>query len=136
MNSDRLPAILATLAADTQLWGDFVALCDCGGRRAGSAGERAALDLAHTLLAAIDRGARVEPVSYAGWRCSEATLSLEGGGALTCNPLLGSESTAPQGISSDVIDLGRGTPEQFAAFVKNETVKWADVVKKSGAKLD
>jgi hypothetical protein len=113
MNSDRLPAILATLAADTQLWGDFVALCDCGGRRAGSASERAALQLAHTLLAAIDRGACVEPVSYAGWRCSEATLSIEGGGALTCNPLLGSESTAPQGISAKVIDLGRGTPEQF-----------------------
>jgi tripartite-type tricarboxylate transporter receptor subunit TctC len=29
-----------------------------------------------------------------------------------------------------------GTPEQFAAFVKQETVKWADVVKKSGAKID
>ena len=29
-----------------------------------------------------------------------------------------------------------GTPEAFAAFVKNETAKWADVVKKSGAKLD
>jgi tripartite-type tricarboxylate transporter receptor subunit TctC len=29
-----------------------------------------------------------------------------------------------------------GTPEQFAAFVKKETAKWADVVKKSGAKLD
>jgi tripartite-type tricarboxylate transporter receptor subunit TctC len=29
-----------------------------------------------------------------------------------------------------------GTPEAFAAFVKKETVKWADVVKKSGAKLD
>ncbi|MDB5864635.1 MAG: transporter [Betaproteobacteria bacterium] len=29
-----------------------------------------------------------------------------------------------------------GTSEQFAAFVKKETVKWADVVKKSGAKLD
>ncbi len=29
-----------------------------------------------------------------------------------------------------------GTPEEFAAFVKRETVKWADVVKKSGAKLD
>ena len=25
---------------------------------------------------------------------------------------------------------------EFAAFVKSETVKWADVVKKSGAKLD
>jgi tripartite-type tricarboxylate transporter receptor subunit TctC len=29
-----------------------------------------------------------------------------------------------------------GTPEQFAAFVSKETVKWGDVVKKSGAKLD
>jgi tripartite-type tricarboxylate transporter receptor subunit TctC len=29
-----------------------------------------------------------------------------------------------------------GTPAQFAAFVKTETAKWADVVKKSGAKLD
>lgn len=29
-----------------------------------------------------------------------------------------------------------GTPDQFAAFVKSETIKWADVVKKSGAKLD
>jgi tripartite-type tricarboxylate transporter receptor subunit TctC len=29
-----------------------------------------------------------------------------------------------------------GTPEQFAAYVKKETVKWAEVVKKSGAKLD
>jgi tripartite-type tricarboxylate transporter receptor subunit TctC len=29
-----------------------------------------------------------------------------------------------------------GTPEQFAEYVKAETVKWADVVKRSGAKLD
>jgi tripartite-type tricarboxylate transporter receptor subunit TctC len=29
-----------------------------------------------------------------------------------------------------------GTPEQFADYVKKETVKWAEVVKKSGAKLD
>ena len=29
-----------------------------------------------------------------------------------------------------------GTPEQFAAFVKKERVKWAEVVKKSGAKVD
>ena len=29
-----------------------------------------------------------------------------------------------------------GTPQAFAAFVKKETVKWADVVKKSCAKLD
>jgi tripartite-type tricarboxylate transporter receptor subunit TctC len=29
-----------------------------------------------------------------------------------------------------------GTPEQFAAYVKKERVKWAEVVKKSGAKVD
>ncbi len=29
-----------------------------------------------------------------------------------------------------------GTPEQFAAFVKTEAVKWADVVRKSGAKVE
>jgi tripartite-type tricarboxylate transporter receptor subunit TctC len=29
-----------------------------------------------------------------------------------------------------------GTPEDWGAYVKKETVKWADVVKKSGAKLD
>jgi tripartite-type tricarboxylate transporter receptor subunit TctC len=29
-----------------------------------------------------------------------------------------------------------GTPEQFAEFVKRERVKWADVVRKSGAKVD
>ena len=29
-----------------------------------------------------------------------------------------------------------GTPEQFAEFVKKERVKWADVVKRSGAKVD
>jgi len=29
-----------------------------------------------------------------------------------------------------------GTPEQFGEYVKTETLKWADVVKRSGAKLD
>jgi tripartite-type tricarboxylate transporter receptor subunit TctC len=29
-----------------------------------------------------------------------------------------------------------GTPDEFAAYVRKETVKWAEVVKKSGAKLD
>jgi tripartite-type tricarboxylate transporter receptor subunit TctC len=29
-----------------------------------------------------------------------------------------------------------GSPEQFAQFVKNERIKWGDIVKKSGAKID
>lgn len=33
-------------------------------------------------------------------------------------------------------DIGGGTPEEFAALIKTELAKWADVVKRSGAKLD
>ena len=33
-------------------------------------------------------------------------------------------------------DLVGGTSEQFTLLVKNEMVKWADVVKRTGAKLD
>jgi tripartite-type tricarboxylate transporter receptor subunit TctC len=33
-------------------------------------------------------------------------------------------------------EAGGGTPEEFAALIKHELAKWADVVKRSGAKLD
>ena len=33
-------------------------------------------------------------------------------------------------------DIDGGTPEEFLALVRRETPKWADVVKRSGAKLD
>jgi tripartite-type tricarboxylate transporter receptor subunit TctC len=33
-------------------------------------------------------------------------------------------------------ELVGNTPEEFAVLVKAEVVKWADVVKKSGAKVD
>ena len=34
------------------------------------------------------------------------------------------------------LEIVGGTPEQYAAHIKSETVKWADVVKRSGAKVD
>jgi tripartite-type tricarboxylate transporter receptor subunit TctC len=47
--------------------------------------------------------------------------------------------TAP-GVSDKLPDLGLvvagGTPEQFAAHIKREAARWADVVKRSGAKVD
>jgi tripartite-type tricarboxylate transporter receptor subunit TctC len=33
-------------------------------------------------------------------------------------------------------DLVGGTPEHFAAFVRNEIKKWADVVRRTGAKVE
>jgi tripartite-type tricarboxylate transporter receptor subunit TctC len=39
-------------------------------------------------------------------------------------------------LSSQGLDLTPGTPEQFSAFLKSELVKWAKVIKESGARLD
>jgi len=34
------------------------------------------------------------------------------------------------------LDINTGTPEQLTTFMQAETVKWAKVVKESGAKAD
>ena len=39
-------------------------------------------------------------------------------------------------LSSQGLDLTPGTPEQFAAYLRSELVKWAKVIKESGARLD
>jgi Zn-dependent M28 family amino/carboxypeptidase len=96
-----------------ELWADFLALCDCGGRRAGTPSEERALELAKRRLAAIGPDVRVEKVAYAGWRLKEASLSLSDGSTLACNPLLGSQSTLAAGVSAPICDLGRGAPEDF-----------------------
>ena len=95
------------------LWADFLALCDCGGRRAGTPSEEKALDFACKRLLEIAPGVRVETVAYAGWRLKDASLTLPGGPALTCNPLLGSQSTPEAGVTAQVCDLGRGALEDF-----------------------
>jgi aminopeptidase YwaD len=96
----------------SSLWSDFIALCDCGGRRAGSANEMRAMQFVAQRLRAIGE-VRVEPVRYAAWRLLEAQLRLRNRDVLVCNPLLGSQSTPPEGISTEVCDLGRGTREDF-----------------------
>jgi tripartite-type tricarboxylate transporter receptor subunit TctC len=34
------------------------------------------------------------------------------------------------------LEIVGGTPEQFAGHIKKEAAKWADVVRRSGAKVD
>lgn len=114
MTQEAFHRVLAALAADSALEKDFLGLCDCGGRQAGSASERSALDFIEGRLAAIaPRATRIESAPYAGWRLDEARLTLEGGAALACNALLGAQSTPAGGTSAEVLDLGRGTLEQF-----------------------
>jgi hypothetical protein len=99
--------------SDPLMWADFQALCDLGGRVAGSASEAAALAFARERLAAVP-GAKVrdDPVDYPGWRCRMAQLTgAMTGSAFQCAPLLGTASAA--GIVAEVLDLGLGRREDF-----------------------
>ena len=98
---------------DPQMWADFEALCDLGGRVAGSASEAAALAFARQRLAAVP-GAKVrdDPVDYLGWRCRTAQLvSATTGVSFPCTPLLGTASAA--GVVAEVLDLGLGRRDDF-----------------------
>jgi aminopeptidase YwaD len=99
--------------SDPLVWRDFQALCDLGGRVAGSAGEAAALAFARQQLEAVP-GAQVrdDPVEYPGWRCRAAGLTnATTGASFQCTPLLGTASAA--GLVADVLDLGLGRREDF-----------------------
>jgi tripartite-type tricarboxylate transporter receptor subunit TctC len=50
------------------------------------------------------------------------------------------KALAAPAVAGKMPDLGLivvgSTPEQFAAHISKETARWADVVKRSGAKMD
>ena len=122
----RLQSILRSLEADEGLLADFNTICDFGGRRAGTESERRALAWLRGKMSAMGAAAgsggpalfRSEPVTYAGWTPGPCSLSLvddkTAGTPLVVNPLLGAQSTPPEGLVAEVIDLGRGTEEDFA----------------------
>jgi hypothetical protein len=108
--------IRAALAGDPDLWRDFAALCDFGGRLSGSDGERRALAFLRERGAqASGVACRALPVPYQGWRVRQARLVLADGSAAPCHPLIRSVATLATGLTAEVVDLGRGTPEEFAA---------------------
>ncbi len=109
---------IAAILSDPLLPAEFAALCDCGGRLAGTASERRALELLRGLgQAASGRACTSVPVRYDGWRANEAELLLLPGGPpvpLACTPLLRSVST--EGLEAEVLPAGRATPEELAAL--------------------
>jgi aminopeptidase YwaD len=109
--------IAAALLADRGLWRDFNDICDCGGRLAGSDSEKRAFALLRERVRAASpaNSGRSIPVAYGGWRAKRAALALPDGTLAACHPLVRTIATPPDGLQSEVIDLGRGTPEEFAA---------------------
>lgn len=110
------PSLAGALINDAALWDDFNAICDCGGRVAGTPSERQALDLTARLgAAASGRPAEISITPYSGWHSRSASVDLIQGDrrtSLTCQPLLLSKAGC---IEAEVLPVGRGTEAEFAA---------------------
>jgi aminopeptidase YwaD len=103
---------------DDELWSDFLALCSFGGRLAGTPGEKNARDWAACRLAAIPHGEVIRhPTAYTGWSCSLSELHLlPSGDRLDATALLTSAETPAGGLDLEVVDCGRGTPDDIRAI--------------------
>jgi Zn-dependent M28 family amino/carboxypeptidase len=115
-SANDLPAILRTLCADHTLLTDFHTLCDFGGRLAGTAGEREAARWAAERLKAISGShVAVSEDSFPVWEAVRVSVSrADNGEVLAATPLLGTASTALEGLTAEVVDLALGRPEDFA----------------------
>ena len=110
----------SAIAGDMDLFRDFDALCRFGGRLAGTPGEVAAMDyVARRGAEASGVLCRSLLVPYTGWRCTKAMLMLTDGTQAPCHPLVRSVPTPLRRLSAEVIDIGRGTPEEFEAHRDN-----------------
>lgn len=100
------------------LGSDFKTLCSYGGRFAGSESEAKARDFLKARLAqATGQHVNIHRVPYNAWSRESWELKLLTPNSLTLDshPLVRSPSTPPGGIEAEVVDLGRGTQEDFEA---------------------
>ena len=81
------PAFTQRIANDGALWRDFEAICDSGGRLAGTESERRAVELVARLGSEAAGGVpgRFLPVPYEGWKATRAELRLADGAQQSCH---------------------------------------------------
>ena len=97
---------------------DFAAICDTGGRFAGSDSEQAARDyLSDRLEEATGIAPTHAPVDYLGWSRGDSVLERldDAVAPLPCISLVRSPATPDGGLVAELIDIGRGTEQDFAA---------------------
>jgi hypothetical protein len=111
---DPTATIIDQLRKSPKLEADFQALCACGGRFAGSDSEARAHEFLTGRLRQFG-DPQAHRVTYEGWSRRAATLErLSPTSAnLSCESLVRSPPTPPEGLEAEVVDLGRGAPEDF-----------------------
>ncbi|MFS8049441.1 M28 family peptidase [Rhizobium sp. BR 314] len=110
-----LANFLSCIERDTQVLADFQALCDCGGRLAGSCGEEQAIQVLISTLSRIGRGKlEIKRNKHVLWETDEFSLThIESGTELAATPLLGTAPTPADGIVREIVDVGLGRPKDF-----------------------
>lgn len=109
---------IAKLLASDGVFKDCTELARLGGRLVGSPSEVQARELLRAKLAAIRPGQLGEHrFEYEAWTSSSCRLELLTDQALErpCHPLYWSMPTPPGGIESEIVDVGRGTLQDFEA---------------------
>jgi len=95
---------------------DLDALCDFGGRFAGTESELSARRYAEERLAQIGHGElRSITYPYLGWQRGRSSVELADGSTIDATALVLSPPTPPDGLRLEVLDLGRGTADDFSA---------------------
>ena len=93
---------------------DLNALCDFGGRFAGSESELRARRFVEARLGEIGAGRSCSiDYPYSAWERRASSVELSDGPAIESTSLVLSPSTPPEGLALELIDLGRGTSEDF-----------------------
>jgi aminopeptidase YwaD len=113
MSDDHLRNVLGAIWAERRIVEDFHAICDCGGRFAGTESEARARELLAASLAEI-APVRREDVPYRGWTRGPARVVLGDGAGFEAQALVRSPGTPPAGLTARIVDCGQGRPEDIA----------------------
>src|SRR5262245_62111483 len=116
MQSHMPTDALSAQTSSAALIDDFVQLCALGGRFAGTPSEAdACAFLERRLSDTIAGPVSTYAVRYDGWQRNSCTLRRVSPGQieLPVHSLVWSRETPPGGLEREVVDLGRGAPEDF-----------------------
>ena len=115
-----LASIYGHIWESRDLTADIDAICDCGGRFAGTPSELQAREWARGRLGeAAGQAVGSHAFAFQGWERGPSVVELLGPASSSILPstsLVLSPATPPGGIDAEIVDLGRGTAEDFAAL--------------------